>query len=239
MRIVIAGPPKAGNVWLKCLLGHIYDLRPLTPKETPDRPRAGLFKAWAGDGGFPDGTIFHQHYDYSDDLVDAFDAAEAHTVTIVRDPYDTFVSSYFTVQQHADTDFRKNRRTDVLLNKPLDHPDVLAYLREGGFRNNMLRAQEWIQSGRTVVVRYEGLHRDPLAEISRVANELGNVPNERIERAIATCSAENMRKMGGGTSKHVRAAKVGDSRERLNDEHLAIFRDQHADLIRSLGYDVR
>jgi hypothetical protein len=48
-----------------------------------------------------------------------------------------------------------------------------------------------------------------------------------------------MRKQGGGKSKHVRAAKIGDSREKLNDEHLAIFRERYADMIRALGYEVR
>jgi hypothetical protein len=33
MRIVIAGPPKTGNMWLKCLLGRIYALRWLRPVE--------------------------------------------------------------------------------------------------------------------------------------------------------------------------------------------------------------
>ena len=57
MRIIIAGPPKAGNVWLKCILGHIYDLRPLTNRETPQRPQFQLFKEWVASGGFPDGTV--------------------------------------------------------------------------------------------------------------------------------------------------------------------------------------
>ena len=57
--------------------------------------------------------------------------------------------------------------------------------------------------------------------------------------ALETCSAENMRKMGGERSKHVRAAKVGDSREKLSEEHLAIFREKYADMIRALGYEVR
>jgi len=217
----------------------MFDLRPLSPHETPARPRLRLLKAWLSEGAFPDGSIFHQHYDYSPSLADALTAIGAHAVTIVRDPYDTFVSSYFTIQQHADDDLRKGRRTDMLLNKPLDHPDVLKYLREGGFRNNMLRAQEWIGSGRTVVVRYEALHADPLGELRRVAGEIAPVAPEQIERAVAACSAENMRKQGGERSKHVRAAKVGDSRDRLTDEHYAIFRSQYGDLIRELGYDVR
>ena len=38
---------------------------------------------------------------------------------------------------------------------------------------------------------------------------------------------------------HVRTAKVGDSVEKLTEAQLAIFRERHADLIRSLGYEVR
>ena len=239
MRIVIAGPPKAGNVWLKCMLAHIYRLRALGPKATPERPEYSLFKAWAADGGFPDGTIFHQHYDYSPELADAIDAVPAHIVTIIRDPYDAFVSSYFGLQAHKDDNLRRGRRRDNLLGKPLDHPDIFDHLRRGGFHNNMLRAKQWLESGRTHVVRYEGLHHDPVAELKRVTDQIQPVPTELIPPAVEACSAENMRRMGGATSKHVRTAKVGDSRERLTEEHLAIFREQHADLIRSLGYEVR
>jgi hypothetical protein len=236
---VIAGPPKAGNVWLKCILAHMYDLTPLTPHETPARPQYPLFREWVADGQFRDGTIFHQHFDYSDELADAIAAVPAHSVTIVRDPYDAFVSSYFTIQQHADDEMRRGRKRDKIVNKSLDDPAVLDYLRHGGFGNNMQRAKQWIESGRTVVVRYEALHRDPIAELSKVAEQIVPVAREKIEPAVEACSAENMRKLGGGKSKHVRAAKVGDSRDRLGEAHLAIFREKHADLIRALGYEVR
>ncbi|HEU5430489.1 MAG TPA: sulfotransferase domain-containing protein [Thermomicrobiales bacterium] len=239
MRIIIAGPPKAGNVWLKCLLGHIYGLRPLGLHETPKRPQFALFKAWAEAGGFPEGTIFHQHYDYSPELVDLIDTLPAHTVTIIRDPYDAFVSSYYNIQNHKEDGLRNGRRTDQIMGKTLDHPDVLAFLRGGGFRNNMVRARQWLESGRTHLVRYENLHSDPVAELRRVADAIALVPDERIERAVAACSADAMRQAGGAKSGHVRAAKVGDSKDKLTDEHLAIFRERHAELIRMLGYDVR
>lgn len=239
MRIIIAGPPKAGNVWLKCILGHIYDLRPLTKLETPKRPQFHLLKAWLEGGNFPDGTIFHQHYDYQDELVDLIDAVPAHTVTIIRDPYDGFVSSYFTIQEHKDDGLRSGRRTDMMAGKPLSDPDVVDYLRNGGFRNNMRRAKEWLESGRTLIVRYERLHSDPIAELRTVTDKIEPVPEERIAAAFETCSAENMRQMGGPKSQHVRAAKVGDSREKLSEEHLAVFREKYADMIRALGYEVR
>lgn len=239
MRIMIAGPPKAGNVWLKCLLGSIYGLRPLTTQETPRRPQIELLQAWLDEGNFPDGTIFHQHYDYSDELADLVDAVPAHTVTIIRDPYDGFVSSYFTIQEHKESGQRRGRRRDAISGKSLSDPEVIEYLRNGGFRNNMRRAKEWLESGRTLVVRYERLHSDPIEELRSVTDKIQPVPDERIAAAVAACSAENMRTQGGAKSKHVREAKVGDSREKLNDEHLAVFREKYADMIRAIGYEVR
>jgi len=220
-------------------LGHIYGLRPLTKQETPQRPQFHLLKAWLEGGKFPDGTIFHQHYDYKDELADLVDAVPAHTVTIIRDPYDGFVSSYFTIQQHKDDGLRSGRRTDVMAGKSLNDPEVVEYLRNGGFRNNIRRAKEWMESGRTLVVRYERLHSDPIDELRSVTDKIQPVPEERIAAALDSCSADNMRKMGGEKSKHVRTAKVGDSREKLNDEHLAVFREKYGDMIRALGYEVR
>lgn len=239
MRIIIAGPPKAGNVWLKCILAHIYDLRPLTNRETPPRPQFHLFKEWVDSGGFPDGTLFHQHYDYRAELADLIESIPAHAVTIVRDPYDGFVSSYFTIQQHKDDGLRSGRRTDVMVGKSLSDPAVIEYLRNGGFRNNMRRALEWMQSGRTQIVRYEALHANAVEELRGVTERIEPVPDQLIAAAVEACSAENMRKMGGEKSKHVRAAKVGDSREKLTDEHLSVFRDKYGDMIRALGYEVR
>jgi hypothetical protein len=71
-----------------------------------------------------------------------------------------------------------------------------------------------------------------------VTEQIEPIEDEQILRSVEACSADNMRKMNK-TSKHVRAAKVGDSRERLNEDHLQIFREAHAELIQSLGYDVR
>jgi hypothetical protein len=239
VRIIIAGPPKAGNVWLKCILAHIYGLRPLTNREAPQRPQFHLFKQWVEAGQFPDDSIFHQHYDYSAELADLIDSVPAHAVTIIRDPYDGFVSSYFTIQQHKEDGLRSGRRTDVMVGKSLSDADVVAYLRNGGFRNNMRRAKEWLESGRTRVVRYERLHSNPIEELRQVTDSIEPVPDERIAAALESCSAENMRKMGGSRSKHVRAAKVGDSREKLSEEHLAVFREKYSDMIQALGYEVR
>jgi hypothetical protein len=236
MRILIVGSQKAGNVWLRCLLAEIHNLRILAHQEKPVMP-PGLrtFEAWIAAGGFPDGTIVHQHYNYSPELADAISAVPARIVTIVRDPYDAFVSYYFAVQRRRARGFDR----DLLVDKPLHHPDILQYLREGSYGRHMRLPLRWITSGRTAVIRYEDLHHDPMEALVRLGQQLGPVAEETLARTVEACRAENMRKMATVRPRHVRAATVGDSRDKLDEGHLAVFRKRYAHLIRALGYEVR
>lgn len=239
MRIVINGPPKQGHRWLKCLLSTAYDLKQLGGSRTPEA-RPAAFAAWIEAGGFADGTILHQHCKFSPRMVTAIEAAPAHPVTVVRDPYDTFVSLYYWAQDrsaHGEFD-EKDRPRNAIIGKPLDHPDVLAYLADG-FSQNLASANAWLHSGRALAVRYEDMHRDPEAELRRVTDRLAPLPPERIAAAVEECRAENMRQRNQKAARHLRAATVGDSKQHLADAHLAIFRERHADMVRSLGYEVR
>jgi hypothetical protein len=242
MRILIVGSQKAGNVWLRCLLAEAYDLRILARKEKPEKP-PGLrtLKEWVAMGGFPDGTIIHQHYSYSPELADAVSSIPSHIVTIVRDPYDQFFSYYSAVQHRKGRLERRGTgfQRDLLIEKPLDHPDVLQYLHEGGARQHMTLPLGWMKSGRAAVIRYEDLHRDPIAALARLVQNLGPVPEQTLERTVEACSVENMKKMEVVRPNHIRAAKVGESRDLLDEVHLAVFRKRYAHLIRDLGYTVR
>ena len=239
MRIVISSPPRSGNHWIKCLLGATYGLKWIGPGRQPGHDPEEI-RACAARGAFHDDSIYFQHCRFSPQLCDALDAVPARSVTIVRDPYDVFVSLHAWVQERAAREHSRQRphKRDVLVGKPLDHPDVLAYAAEH-FAANLTRANDWLHSGRAVVVRYEGLHRDPAAELARATDQIRPVERERIEAAIGACRAENMRLMKEKFAWQVRAARVGDSRERLGDPLLAVFRERHGDLVRSLGYDVR
>jgi hypothetical protein len=240
VRIVIAGPPKTGNMWLKCLLGRAYGLRWLRPFETPDRADLASLLPWLADNRFPDNTIFHQHYDYSPEIADALEAVPAHLVTIVRDPYDAFVSTYHTLQLHAADNNQKGRKFTEIMGKPLDHPDVVAFLRRGGYRNNLLKALDWAGSGRAIVLRYESLIANPLAELRRATNAIPPAPSDAaLETAIDYCRADRMRARTKGGAKHVRTATVGDSIRHLTSAHLDAFREAYADIIDELGYPVR
>ena len=45
-------------------------------------------------------------------------------MTIVRNPYDTFVSAYFAQQKAAEDGQKLNRRNNPIAGKPIDSPEI-------------------------------------------------------------------------------------------------------------------
>ena len=243
MRIVISSPPKMGNRWIKCLLSRVYDLKWINGDDSPNT-NFRRFRQFVNEGRFPDGTIFHQHCQYKPKMCDVIENVPAHLVTIVRDPYDAFVSMYHWIQSRTDFDRErghtraKERPRNVMVDKAIDDPAILDFL-AGPYGEHLRRAEEWIHSGRAVVVRYEELHKDPVGHLTHVTSQIEPVSQDRIEQAIAACSVDNMRQMGRRMSRHVRTATVGDSKGKLSEAHLKIFRERYGDLVSSMGYEIR
>jgi hypothetical protein len=226
-------------MWLKCLLGRAYGLRWLRPFETPARADLLALEEWLARSPFPDDTIFHQHYDYSSEVANTLSAVPARLVTIVRDPYDAFVSTYYTLQHHAENQNQKGRRFTELMGKNLEDAEVIDFLRRGGYENNLRKARDWALSGDAVVLRYEDLIHDPLTALERAAEEIGPISDEQLQIAIEYCTADRMRERTKGGRTHVRSATVGDSRKKLNQAHFDAFREAYGELIDELGYQVR
>jgi hypothetical protein len=242
MRIVIVSAPRSGNHWVECLLGTIYELKRKGGSKKPQATTITAVRQWVLAGGFRDGWIMHMHRGFRARFCDVMDAVPAHLVTVVRDPYDVFVSYYYWSQQRMPNDPERGERRPRhrMVGKPLDDPEVLAFLADPkGFGSRITEANAWLHSGRAIVVRYDDLHPCPIEALTRVTEQIAAVDPERIAAAIEACRAENMRQKSAMMAWNVRVAKVGDSRERLTEAHLAIFREQYADLIRSLGYEVR
>jgi hypothetical protein len=224
------------------LLGTIYGLKSVGGSKKPRGTAVPAVRAWVGDGGFQDGWIMHMHRRFTPEFCDVIEAAPAHLVTPVRNPYDAFVSYYYWSQQRTSRNREKaeQRPRQSMVGKPLDDPAVLAFLADPqGFGHHIASTHKWFHSGRAMVVRYEDLHHDPVAALTRVTEQMAPVERDRIEAAIEACRAANMRQKSAVKAWKIRAATVGDSRQRLTEVHLAIFRERYADLIRSLGYKVR
>src|SRR5687768_14822783 len=67
-RILVAGPPKPGNMWIKCVLAHVCGLRCLEPRDELDGAGLEALRAFVARGGFAPGTIVHRHYRPSPEL---------------------------------------------------------------------------------------------------------------------------------------------------------------------------
>lgn len=240
MRIVVSAPPKSGNHWIGCLLSTIYGLQWPTPGGHAATSSPESLAEFALSGGFPDGSMFHHHTRFHRRLCDVIDSIPAHNVTIVRDPYDVFVSMYYWEQERSSRGLGVDqpRPRNAMFGKPLDHNDVVQFLADG-FGPHISRANGWLHSGRAIPIRYEELHANPLGALQRVTDQIEPVSVERVALALETCRAERVRQQDEKMSWHVRSARVGDSRDKLSEVHLAVFRERHGDQIRLLGYDVR
>ncbi len=242
MRILIVAPPKTGNSWLKCLFSAVYGLDWLTSDRVPSGTTLEAFAAWLSSKGFPDNAVFHHHYAYAPQLVALAKAEAIQLATILRDPYDMFVSRYFFAQAQADNEKRAgkvvDRGPDVMAGKAIDDPVVLTYLADS-FGAQLQMGIDWLDSGASVVVRYERLVDRPEEELTRATDQIEPVAPDRVRSAIEACQAENLLRTRKGLKRRIRAATSGDWRNHLSPAHLEIFRERHADRIRALGYDVR
>lgn len=245
MRIVVVSPPRSGNHWVKCLLGAVYGLNTIGGELKPGTNRRGFNEAIDA-GAFPDGTILHQHGRFSRDVADQLEALPAHLVTVMRDPYDAFVSYFEWVQSRYAQRVRKSgdasdletRPRHAMFGKAIDDPEVLVYLRDG-FAVNLRRANQWFHSGRSIVVRFEDLHADPAGELARLTERIEPIGRDRLDEAVEFCRVENVKQRNANLAATVRSGNVGESRTRLGEEHLRIMREVHGPSIASLGYRVR
>src|SRR5439155_22222218 len=129
--------------------------------------------------------------------------------------------------------------TDVnrsLIGKPIDHPDVTDFIKSD-FYAHLDLANQWLARRRSIVVKYEELHQNPISAVKRVTDQIRSVSDDTIERALAASSADAMRQRDEWMEKHIRSARVGDWANHLTREHIEAFR-RHALMILRLGYPV-
>lgn len=236
MKVLIASQPKTGNVWIRNLLARLYGLDDLNERFGDAIPgKAPDFVPWIREQGFPEGAILHEHLYPKPELLDFADEAGVRLVTMLRNPYEVFVSFYFYANRMPH--IFKGRPAEVILGKPIDHPDVLRFL-ASDYRIHLNISVQWVESGRSSLVRYEALLADTAAELARLVQAWEPVRQEAVAEAVEYCSAEKMKKQGGWKASHIRSASVRTWDSHLTEAHLEIFRDNYRRHITTMGYEV-
>ena len=154
---------------------------------------------------------------------------EARFIHWVRDPRDCILGAHVT-DDLAD------------FGVPYEKTDDLRFRRAISWKYQREIVKATPPPAHTAVVRFEDFvlkQDEALAALTRVTAAIEPVSEDAIQRALEVCRADRVRQQDEKMAWHVRSAKVGDSRSKLTDAHLTIFREEHGDLIRQLGYDVR
>ncbi len=236
MRIIVASPAKTGNVWIKNLLAKTYDLTILrkVPAITPAALAEHIEK-----GLFPANSIFHQHFRPVKRFFELADSVGAHLVTTIRHPYDVFISQYYYVQNFSEL-FVPGSQLHFMIGKPIDHPEIIAYLQrtDRGFGDRILQAVNWLESGRSIVTRYEDLVADTPLELERISAQIKPVHAKKIGKAVDASRADKMRRKNRTLATHIRKGTSGDWRNHLTAAHLEAINSAHGQLIERLGYPV-
>jgi hypothetical protein len=230
MKIFVASAPKTGNTWLTILLSTVYDLSPVTLPFPFDADIANQMGSnW----------IAQQHYRPEPELLTWGEQNRALFITPLRHPGDILVSLWH-----------------MLRNKSYDPKADLTYLepvlRDGAqmgkgtmgyvtrhFHNELHNMIRWVQSGRSIIVRYEDLWRDPVATLSQLTEEIHPVSGDRLEAAIDLCDIRMLRKLRDDPEgRFFRKGGPGSWRDELPESVLDIFRNHepYPEYFRDLGY---
>ena len=230
MKILVASAPKTGNTWLTHLLRTIYDLR-----------RIRL--PFPFDANIADGTgsnwIILQHYRPTPDLLAWADAHDVNIVTPIRHPGDLLVSLWYMLRTKSHVLSANMRGLESVLKDGKHMGEGTIHYVETYFHDELQCMRAWMESGRSHIVRYEDLWRDPIATFGELTSKIAPVSSDRIEATVDLCDINLLRALQNDPEgKFFRKGGPGSWREDLPDKVLSILRSQdpYPELFHALGY---
>jgi hypothetical protein len=201
--IWLASYPKSGNTWLRFMLVNLL-LGRQSSTENMDKLIPDIHVLTAGGKWPPDLNFYHgfpalmkTHFVLSPRL--PLGSLTGGFIYVVRNPLDVIASAvnYELLKAGMPADaverdaFRKR-----CVQEFIDHGGTQGWI-EGGFGSWEENAGSWVRNGPgipNVVIRYEDIVRDPVAQLERVSAFLGlRTERQRIQAAVEDSSFEHMR----------------------------------------------
>lgn len=154
-----------------------------------------------------------------------FDACRfTHAIHLVRHPMDAIASYY-----RWNKDFRSG-----------SPPEWGKFLTDNA-SYWVLHTEHWLNTPCvTRRIRYEDLHRNPVALLLETCQWLGFEANEDLcRRAVEACSMERLRRMHGETgTRFFRKGEIGASVEMFSDAQRHLLARRAGPIMKRLGYDI-
>lgn len=246
--VVVVSFPKSGRTWLAVMLSHLFQ----TKYRLPDRliiERDNLHRL---NPAIP--VFFFTHGRFVQDVRPIAGETSPYNdkavIFLARHPADIAVSYYFQARNRIDPMMREVKRLprrlddvtlfDFAVNEAWGLPAIIRFLNSW--------AEGLRQHPRHVIVRYEDLHAEPLVQLRRIAELLGETfTDEAFEAAVAFASFSRLqekerdnyfasrrlqpRDAANPQSFKVRRGKVGGYRDDFTDEQIAVIDRQVASLL--------
>jgi len=228
LRIMIVSTPKTGNTWLKSLLSHIYRL-PIAQLGTTFNATEmeALGARW----------VAHQHYATQGALIDWAEKEDVKFVTTVRHPGDVLVSMFHHVRNFTGRTGASTRpASEMLLDGDTMGEHTVAFVRSTFFKSLNI-SLGWMRSGKTRLVRYEDLWRDPVPALEVLTRSIQETSRDRIEGAVEICDF-NLMKAVDADPEFFRKGEVGNWKRALPRHILDVLRHvkPYPDQFATLGY---
>lgn len=210
--------PKCGRTWLRLLMGcaiveHFKlqdpDIKPKMIELTPLADlRADIPKVAVSHEGAPDKVRKAEMQS------DKSMYATSDVILLVRDPRDTAISNHFhrireaaLQRQHGNEKYYRGEVKDSIRDEIGGIESILHYYDLWAINKNVPR--------RFLVVRYEDLRANTVAELKRVLEFVGlaDITTETVARAVEYASFDNMRKMEMDDSLGSERLRAGDKND--------------------------
>jgi len=231
MRVIVASTPKTGNTWMSRLLSVIYDL--------PLAVLPPTFNAAVAEEQGPRWVALQHYYPRPDVLAWKRRHQDVRIVTMMRHPGDVLVSLWHMLRNKSyDPDRDLGLSTMLMLNGNQMGQHTVQYVKEDFF-HGLYISLDWMNTGASLVVRYEDLWRDPAGTLTQLTDRISPVPQNRIESAVDLCDISMLRKLHGDPQgKMFRKGGPGNWRHELPDSILDVFRhrEPYPALFEALGY---
>jgi SAM-dependent methyltransferase len=228
-RIAILSTPRSGNMWLRRLLGSIYELEDMSA-DTP----AGV--PW---NDLPRACVLQLHWPPTDSLLDLLDRAGFSVVALARHPLDVLVSILRFSQDEPRTARWLNGDGGTELSLVGREPcsDTFRSYATGPRAAALLSVSvDWWRSSRLDArVRYEDLVAGPHEVLERLTQLLGGATPTRVVEATQRASFDTLRSETGNG--HFWRGQPGHWRSLLTAEDAAAVARAHPASFRELGYD--
>ena len=200
MRIVVISTPRAGNTWVRHLLGTAYKVPHLARHAMADADWAAL----------PPEVVLQLHWRRTPDFAAKLDEHGFRVVTVARHPLDVLISIlHFCVFESESEHWllgAGGSEADIYGAMPRSRT-FIEYAKGPRAAELLAVTPDWWGQSGVVGVRYEDLVRDTAAELRRLEEAFGPVRCGSLEEAVEACTLGRLRQ--AATNNHFWQGRPG------------------------------